>query len=87
MVATVLVGNVLQHTESDPDVRVETNGRTVSVAVTDQSHSLACVREEDELEGAMSEFQIVHALTRVWGNTPTREGKVVWAVMGAKNRL
>jgi len=87
VVATVLVDNVLQHTESDPDVRLETDGRTVSVAVTDQSQSPACVREEDELEGALSELQIVQALTRVWANTPTREGKVVWAVMGPENRL
>jgi hypothetical protein len=87
VIATVLVDNVLQHTESDPDVRLETDGHTVSVAVTDQSQSLACVRDQDELEGALSELQIVHALTRVWGNTPTRDGKVVWAVMGPENRL
>jgi hypothetical protein len=87
VVATVLVDNVLQHTESDPDVRLETDGATVTVAVTDGSQSPACVREESEILGALSELQIVNALTRVWGNTPTPEGKVVWAVMGPENRL
>jgi hypothetical protein len=87
VVATVLVDNVLQHTDSDPDVRLETDGRTVTVAVTDGSPTPACVREEDEILGLLSELQIVHALTRVWGNTPTSEGKVVWAVMGPENRL
>lgn len=87
VVATVLVDNVLQHTESQPDVRLETDGLTVTVAVTDGSHTPACVREEDEVIGALSELHIVHALTRVWGNTPMHEGKVVWAVMGPENRL
>jgi hypothetical protein len=87
VVATVLVDNVLQHTDSDPDVRLETDGVTVTVAVTDGSRSPACVRDEDEILGSLRELQIVHALTRVWGNTPTHEGKVVWAVMGPENRL
>ncbi|WP_242455844.1 sulfate transporter [Mycolicibacterium sp. P1-18] len=87
VVATVLVDNVLRHTDSDPDVRLETDGATVTVAVTDGSPSPACVRDEDEILGCLSELQIVHALTRVWGNTPTPEGKVVWAVMGPENRL
>jgi hypothetical protein len=87
VVATVFVDNVLRHTASDPDVRLETDGVTVTVAVTDGSHSLACVRDEDDVFGALSELQIVNALTRVWGNTPTQDGKVVWAVMGPENRL
>ena len=87
VVATVLVENVLQHTDSDPDVRLEAAGDTVTVAVSDGSPSPACVRDEDEVHGALSELHILHALTRVWGNTPTREGKVVWAVMGRENRL
>jgi hypothetical protein len=87
VVTTVLVDNVLQHTESDPDVRLETDGVTLTVAVTDGNRSPACVLEEDEMCGVLSELQIVRALTRVWGNTPTQEGKVVWAVMGPENWL
>jgi hypothetical protein len=86
VVATVLVNNVLRHTGSDPDVRLETDGETVTVAVTDRSHTPAGVHE-DEIGMALKELQIVSALSRVWGNTPTQEGKVVWAVMGPENRL
>jgi hypothetical protein len=86
VVTTVLVGNVLRHTGSDPDVRLETDGATVTVAVTDHSHDPACVRE-DVMSVAFSELQIVKALCRVWGNTPTQQGKVVWAIIGPENRL
>jgi hypothetical protein len=87
VVTTVLVENVLRHTGSDPDVRLETDGVTVTVAVTDGNPAQACVHEEDEALGVLSELQIVRALTRVWGNTPISDGKVVWAVMGPENRL
>jgi hypothetical protein len=87
VVTTVLVENVLRHTGSDPDVRLETDGVTVTVAVTDGNPAPACVHEEDEALGMLRELQIVRALTRVWGNTPISDGKVVWAVMGPENRL
>jgi hypothetical protein len=86
VVASVLVENVIRHTGSDPDVRLETDGATVTVAVTDHSHLPAGVHE-DEIGTALRGLQIVRALSRVWGNTPTQEGKVVWAVMGPENRL
>ena len=87
VVATVLVENVLRHTDSEPDVRVETDGTTVTIAVTDHSPVQACVREDVDTPNEMRALQIVHALTRVWGNTPTADGKVVWAVIGPENRL
>jgi hypothetical protein len=87
VVSTVLVENVLRHTESEPNVRLETDGVTVTVAVTDQSPAPACVPEEVQLLGRLSELQIVGALTRVWGNTPIAGGKVVWAVIGPENQL
>ena len=86
VVATVLVDNVLRHTGSDPDVRLETDGETVTVAVTDRSHTPAGMHE-DEMGCCLKELQIVGALSRVWGNTPTQDGKVVWAVMGPENCL
>lgn len=87
VVATVLVDNVLRHTESDPDVRLETDGVTVKVAVTDCNPVPACVHEDDEILNRLTELQIVRALTRAWGNTPTSMGKVVWAVIGPEHRL
>ena len=87
VVATTLVGNVLQHTTSDPNLRLETDGVTVTVAVTDGSVAVAGIREFDAARQAVTELGIVAALTRVWGNTPLADGKVVWAVIGPENRL
>lgn len=87
VVSTVLIENVLRHTASDPNVRLETDGVTVTVAVADQCSVPAGVSEDAEADGKLSELQIVGALTRVWGNTPTSDGKVVWAVIGPENRL
>ena len=87
VVATVLVDNVLRHTDSAPDLRLETDGDTVVVAVTDGSRAAAVIREDAQTHGLISELHIVAALTRVWGNSPTTDGKVVWAVLGPENRL
>ena len=87
VVTTALVSNALQHTESDPDLRLETDGVTVTVAVTDGSGVVAGIREIDAARQAVTELGIVAALTRVWGNTPLADGKVVWAVIGPENRL
>jgi hypothetical protein len=87
VVATVLVDNVLRHTDSDPDLRLETDGDTVTVAVTDGSQAIAGVHEHVATRGMLHELQIVSALSRVWGNSPMADGKVVWVVMGPENRL
>ena len=88
VVVNVFVENVLQHTESAPVLRLETNGRTVTVAVHDECSSPA-VRHEDPLRGGdrVSGLAIVAAVSRVWGSTPTPTGMAVWAVVGPENRL
>ncbi|MBO0864580.1 MAG: STAS domain-containing protein [Mycobacterium sp.] len=88
VIVNVFVENVLQHTESAPTLRLETNGRTVTVAVHDESSSPA-VRHEDPLRGGdrVSGLAIVAAVSRAWGSTPTPSGKTVWAVVGPENRL
>ncbi len=55
VVATVLVDNVLRHTTSGPDVRLETDGVTVTVAVTDSSSLFAGVHEDSEACGCLNE--------------------------------
>jgi hypothetical protein len=88
VIVNVFVENVLQHTGSAPVLRLETNGRTVTVAVHDES-SNAAVRHEDPLRGGdrVSGLAIVAAVSRAWGSTPTPSGKAVWAVVGPENRL
>jgi hypothetical protein len=45
VVVTALVENVLQHTESAPCVRLESDGTRVAVAVSDTSHKAAAISE------------------------------------------
>jgi hypothetical protein len=87
VIAKVLVDNVLRHTDSDPDLRLESDGATVTVAVTDGSSTPAGALDDAEVNQMLKELHIVAALSRVWGNTPISGGKVVWAVMGAENQL
>lgn len=86
IVVTTFVENVLEHTESKPDVRLETNNGTVTVAVADDSTVPAAVREQDDADRP-SGLKIVAALSRMWGVAPTPNGKTVWAVIGPENKL
>jgi hypothetical protein len=88
VVVTTFVENVLQHTDSRPQVRLETDGTAVAVAVEDASHAPAGVREPAFASPELpSGLRIVAALCRRWGNAPTSTGKAVWAVIGPENRL
>ncbi|MGE2835831.1 STAS domain-containing protein [Mycobacterium sp. SMC-4] len=87
-VATILIENVLDHTTSDPALAVEAKGDTITVAVRDDN-PLPAVRHEDPGSGAhtVSGLAIITALSRAWGNTPTADGKTVWALLGSENHL
>jgi anti-anti-sigma regulatory factor len=87
IIVTTLVENVLEHTDSRPNVRLETNGTTVTVAVSDANPALAVPHESSGLDHSTSGLQILSALCRVWGNAPTPAGKTVWSVIGPENRL
>jgi hypothetical protein len=87
VIATVLIENVLTHTDSSPNLRLEANGATVTVAVEDASSTPANVREDYADGWGVSGLQILSALCRVWGNAPTSSGKTIWTVIGPENRL
>jgi hypothetical protein len=87
VIVTALIENVLRHTDGAPSVRLETDGALVTVAIQDNSHDLAALREVPAAGHAPSGLQIVAALCRMWGNAPTPSGKTVWAVVGPENRL
>jgi hypothetical protein len=87
VVVTALVENVLQHTDSRPDVRLETDGVKVTVAVSDMSSLPAGFREAHTGGKLPSGLWIVSSLCRAWGNAPTPTGKTIWAVVGPENRL
>nr|WP_090275594.1 STAS domain-containing protein [Mycolicibacterium komanii]CRL68583.1 anti-sigma-factor antagonist [Mycolicibacterium komanii] len=87
VVATTLVENVLRHTDSHPELRIECDGATIAIAVTDESHDPAMLREAATATASPSGLFIVAALSRGWGNAVTSSGKTVWALLGPENAL
>ncbi|MEE6134803.1 STAS domain-containing protein [Mycobacterium sp. 050128] len=86
-IATILVGNVLKHTDNAPVLIVESQHDTVVVAVEDDSHVPACRLENESGGETLSGLSIVSALCRAWGSTPRSSGKTVWALIGRENQL
>jgi anti-anti-sigma regulatory factor len=87
VVITILVENVLRHTDSAPGVRVESDGTLVTVAVSDNSHTPAAINESAASAELPCGLRIVDTLSQVWRSAPTPTGKTVWAVIGPENRL
>lgn len=87
VVATVLVENVASHTDSAAVLRVETDDRTVTVAVEDASHVLPARRESDHGCRGVRGLDYLDVVCRRWGHSPTPTGKAVWALIGPENCL
>ncbi|OBC01398.1 STAS domain-containing protein [Mycobacterium sp. 852002-40037_SCH5390672] len=87
VVVNVFVENVLEHTASVPVVRIEAQGTTATIAVSDASNTPALRLPSPPKGIDVSGLAIVDALSRAWGSTPTSSGKTVWAVIGPENQL
>ncbi len=87
VVVNVFMENVLEHTDSDPVMRIECDGPTATIAVADASSAPALRLPAPPKGIDVSGLAIVEALTRAWGSTPTSSGKTVWAVIGPENQL
>ncbi|WP_310773738.1 STAS domain-containing protein [Mycobacterium sp. Z3061] len=87
VVVNVFIENVLEHTGSDPVMRIECEGQTATIAVSDTSGAPALRLTSPSKGIDVSGLAIVEALSRAWGSTPTSSGKTVWAVIGPENQL
>jgi anti-anti-sigma factor len=87
VVVNVFVENVLEHTGSVPMMRLEADGTTATIAVSDSSSTPALRLPSPDKGIDVSGLAIVDALSRAWGSTPTSSGKTVWAVIGPENQL
>ena len=87
VVVNVFVENVLEHTGSVPMMRVETDGASATIAVSDDSSTPATRLPSPEQGIDVSGLAIVDALSRAWGSAPTATGKAVWAIIGPENQL
>ncbi len=80
-VMTVFAENALAYATEGFDVRLESTDDEVVIAVSDSSPALA-VRRQRAPGSCPAGLDIVSALCRRWGNTPTSAGKTVWARIG-----
>jgi len=87
VVVNVFVENVLEHAGGDLAMRIESDGVTATIAVSDDRSAPAHRRPPPAKGLDMSGLAIVAALSREWGSTPTSSGKTVWAVIGPENQL
>ncbi|SNT01039.1 sulfate transporter [Rhodococcoides kyotonense] len=87
-IVSVLSGNVLQHTDSDLDLRIEVIGQQIKFAMSDDSDAPAVLREAAATNNVyVSGLAILAALSHSWGSAPTGNGKTVWAVLGPEQYL
>lgn len=84
--AGLLVENAAVHADGAISLRLESCEDVVTVAAADRSTDLAVRRERRE-QAVPSGLDVVAALCRRWGNSPTLDGKTVWACVGPENCL
>ncbi|MDQ7808571.1 ATP-binding protein [Amycolatopsis sp. A133] len=82
LIATELVENAVQHTNSAPRLRLELRRGVFSVAVSDDDPRPAVVRERLGALDAGLGLRLVARTARIWGCSRSwGGGKVVWAVL------
>lgn len=81
LIVTELVQNVLQHTTSVADVRVELRHGVLTVAVSDDDPRPALRHEPAGGPVQAMGLTLVAGLSSAWGCTPIGRGKVVWGAV------
>jgi hypothetical protein len=85
VIATELVDKVVAHTDSEPVLRVETDGATVTIAVSDHGAALPALIETTYDTFRLSGLRVIAALADAWGCVESIDGKTVWATMWTSN--
>ncbi|MTD57343.1 ATP-binding protein [Amycolatopsis pithecellobii] len=82
LVASELVENTLQHTESTPRLSLELRRGELTIAVSDDNPRRAYVRDDGGRGGYG--MKMIADAARTWGCTPSSSGgKTVWARLAA----
>jgi hypothetical protein len=71
-----LVANAVVHAGTDMNLTLSVRGAGLHLAVHDGDHRLPTVRAD-----AGRGLRMVESLASTWGAVPTRDGKVVWALV------
>jgi hypothetical protein len=85
VIATELVDKVVAHTDSEPVLRVETDGATVTIAMSDHGAALPALIETTYDTFRLSGLRVIAALADAWGCVESIDGKTVWATMWTSN--
>jgi anti-anti-sigma regulatory factor len=81
-IVSELVGNVVRHTRSDSDLRLELRRRLLTVAVSDTDPDFPVRRPASTTRESGLGLGIVTHLATAWGaNATSTGGKVVWATL------
>ncbi|MEU0092666.1 ATP-binding protein [Kribbella sp. NPDC006257] len=81
-IVSELVGNVVRHTWSEADLRLELRRQLLTVAVTDQDSVFPVRRPPSATRTSGLGLSIVTHLASAWGaNANSTGGKVVWATI------
>jgi anti-sigma regulatory factor (Ser/Thr protein kinase) len=83
LVITELAANAVVHTASPFSVSLRSTGSIVRVQVRDRSHAPPAMREDPGRSSSGRGMRIVAALSSRWGVESARDGKIVWAELGA----
>ena len=79
LLADELVTNAILHAKSEIGVTVALQPNPLRVDVSDASHALPVLREEDErLRESGRGLHLVETLAAAWGVIPHAVGKTVW---------
>lgn len=87
VVCTILVSNVIEHTDSNPDIRLEMQHDDVLVIAVSDDDPTPPVRAEDTRghTSTVSGLTMLTSLVHHWGCTPAGDRKTVWAVIRRRN--
>jgi hypothetical protein len=87
LVLTELVANALEHARTRVDVAVTPRRNGLHLAVRDRDRRFPHLAplapgKTGEPDRRGYGLRLVHTATTAWGALPTRDGKIVWAVLG-----
>ncbi|MCU7727965.1 ATP-binding protein [Actinoplanes sp. KI2] len=87
-VLTELVANALEHAETRVGVAIGRQSHGLHLTVHDRSPrfphlTVGPARDPGDPDGRGRGLRVVHTTTTAWGALPTRDGKIVWAILTA----
>jgi anti-anti-sigma regulatory factor len=81
LIVTELVGNAIVHAKTEMKLQVVLREQNLHITLADGSRDQPRLLPADPTAISGRGLILVDALSAGWGSTPTRDGKVVWAML------